>query len=98
MSQLQRTIDLDRWGAARSWRDNFKAVSWPRAGAILGGLLVAFAVTTLILTPKGIRGYPPPLPSQETLNLREQGLKGFTSTPPGSLAEAHRSVGAGGGS
>ena len=89
---LSRTIDGEQWRTARSWRNRLAAISWPRAACLLGAGATAALTAFILLNPPGLRGYPPPLPSKETLALRDQGLKTFKSAPPAALIEANRSA------
>lgn len=89
---LSRTIDADQWRTARSWRDRLAAISWPRTVCLLGAGAAAALTAFILVNPPGLRGYPPPLPSKETLTLRDQGLKTFKSAPPAGLIEANRSA------
>lgn len=91
-AEFSKTVDLDRWSVATGWQARLRAVSWPRAAVLAGLASVIVATTITVVLPRGIRGYPPPLPSQETLTLRDQGLKRFKSTPPPGLIEANRSI------
>lgn len=90
--QIASTVDLHHWYSATSWRGRLAAVSWPRVGAIVGIASALVGLGIYAATPKGLRAYPPPLPSEEVRELRQEQLKRFKNTPPPALVEANRSA------
>ncbi|MNR21733.1 hypothetical protein D3C85_1386510 [compost metagenome] len=89
---LQRTVDLDQWRAAPSWRERLGAISWLRVSAIAVIPAIAIGCCLIAFMPRGVRAYPPPLPSKTVMELRKQGLKDFKNLPPAGLADANRSI------
>lgn len=90
LSQVQRTIDLDRWRTAQSWRDRSEAVSWPRASAGLG-LFAAVAIGVWFVgRPDG--PYAPRLPTPERLEAIRAARVGVGDDLSPALAAANRSA------
>lgn len=90
-SEIRRTVDLETWRSALTFRDRLKAVSWPRAslgvgalGAVVGGLVFAF----LHDRPDA---YAPPQPTARQLAAHAETLRIVSHTPPPSLVEANKS-------
>lgn len=90
-SEIRRTVDLETWRSAPTFRDRLKAVSWPRASvgvgtlaAVVGGLMFAF----LHDRPDA---YPPPQPTERELAAHRETVRIMSHTPPPSLVEANKS-------
>ncbi|GLK48667.1 hypothetical protein GCM10017620_16400 [Brevundimonas intermedia] len=92
VSQTASTIDRPRWRAATSMQERAKAVSWPRAAALVGLFLAAVMA---ILFASGVFRHQPgpaPLPTERELRIRSEALANFTPSPPRGLVEANTSA------
>lgn len=91
MSEVRKSVDIQRWREAESWKDRRAAVSWPRVGAaaapaaiVIGGLIFYFG------TREG--AYPPPEPSAQEIALRIATAKNAHRTPPPGLAAVNQPI------
>lgn len=89
--EVRRTVDLQAWRAAPTFRGRLGAISWPRAGVGAGALAaVAGGLMFAVLSDRP-DAYPPPEPTAREIALRREAMRLATATPPPSLVEANKS-------
>lgn len=90
VSQLGRTLDRRAWAAATSWREYLAAVSWPRVGVVAGVAVVPVVAGWVVFVSTRPVAYPPPMPSEASIELYAKAVKDRRPTPPPGLVEANR--------
>lgn len=77
-----QVVDRDRLRQSRSWRDRLAAVSWPRAGAVIGAASLVAGAAFVWLGQTRLEPHPPALPSEHEVRVGQEAIDNFMDGRP----------------
>ncbi|MBA3999411.1 MAG: hypothetical protein C0461_02350 [Brevundimonas sp.] len=83
-----QVIDRDRFVQGGSWRDRLAAVSWPRAGALIGVASLAGVAAFVWLGQARPEPHPPALPSDHEVRVGQEAIETFMDGRPSFAARS----------
>lgn len=94
VEEARQIVDLKAWHASASWPERLQSISWPRVGAFGGsgvGLVgLAWIALAVILAPRGLQAYPPPLPTKVQMQAAQDATRALQSRSWGAPDETRR--------